>query len=199
MPIKVVNRWDSFFSVWGLHHLNKLLCSSRWWTHPLPPTHILLPLRSNTEQYRQLGSQPKPRGCVGQRGGGKGGMTRDPAAACYVRSCEGVRRLSREGRRKGEKRVRERPVCVWEGRASLAGSPALSFTPNQALVWAWNAFVFQNIIIASSDSSRGNPSSLIRRREGRKKEGREEAKVGHRRRLGGGGRSAEGQTDFYLT
>lgn len=34
-------------------------------------------------------------------------MTRAPAAACTVRSCEGVRRLSREGRREGEKRVRE--------------------------------------------------------------------------------------------
>lgn len=55
-------------------------------------------------------------------------MTRAPAAACTVRSCEGVRRLSREGRREEGQRDRER------GRASLAGSPALSFTPNQALV-----------------------------------------------------------------
>lgn len=43
--------------------------------------------------------------------GANGGMTEKwggPAAACTVRSCEGVRRLRGEGRRKGEKRVRER-------------------------------------------------------------------------------------------
>lgn len=37
---------------------------------------------------------------------GRGGELRAPAAACTVRSCEGVKRLRREG----EKRVRER---VW--------------------------------------------------------------------------------------
>lgn len=41
---------------------------------------------------------------------GWGGELRAPAAACTVRSCEGVRRLRRERRREGEKRVRER---VW--------------------------------------------------------------------------------------
>lgn len=83
-----------------------------------------------------------------------------PAAACTVRSSEGVGLAVERRAGGGEMRVRGR------ARKSLAGSPALSFTPNQALVWAWNAFVFQNIIIASSDSSRGNPSSLIHRRGG---------------------------------
>lgn len=62
-----------------------------------------------------------------------------------------------EETRGGGKRVKNRKV----GQVWLAA--LLSFTPNQALVWAWNVFVFQNIIIVSSDSSRGNPSSLIRR------------------------------------
>lgn len=163
-------------------------------THCLKHTdiHTLLPQGSNTEQYWQLGSQPKAQGCsVGggeqmeewQRSGG--GAQLLPALSGLVREWGGWGERGGEKERRGSER----------GRESLAGSPALSFTPNQALVWAWNAFVFQNIIIASSDSSRGNPSSLIRRGEGRRKE----EMGGHRRQLGRGGRSAEGQTHFYLT
>lgn len=171
-PPGVFNRLNSCSSVW-VYTTSTSCCRLQGSEHLPPPTHThkqpltytLFPSGSNTEQYWQLGSQPKVGGCDSKEGGRKkkkkddrsGGELGAPAAACSVGSCEGVRQPWRE---EGQR-----------GRESLAGSPALSFTPNQALVWAWNAFVFQNIIIASSDSSRGNPSSLIRHREGRKKEG----------------------------
>ena len=117
-----------FLQCLGLHHLNKLLQSTRRWTHPLPlhtalhtPSSLWGQTLNNTDSWDH---SPEPEDVVVEDGGGRkkrndwevgGRELRAPAAACTVRSCEGVRRLRSEGRRggkeerrRGSKRERER-------------------------------------------------------------------------------------------
>lgn len=177
----------------------KAVNTSSLFTHMHTDKH--LPLGSNTEQYWQLGSQP--RGCDGkkkerEREGvrrGKEERSNDrevgaPAAACTVRSCEAARQLWGGGEeRRGSGRERER---LWL-QALLSLSHQIRRSSEREMPLCSKTSLLPPQTVAAGIQAHW----FAARRGGGRRERRGEG--GHRRQLCRGGRSAEGQTDFYLT
>lgn len=128
-PIKVFNRWNGILGVWGLHQLNKLLLSSRGWTHHHPlysashthhhtHKHPLTPL-SEVKHWTILTAgitaqslRMWMRKGGGVRPGGKGGMTKEerkesPSCCLHCQIWWGSKAAERRGEdRREEKETR---------------------------------------------------------------------------------------------
>lgn len=187
------------------HHLNKLLSSTRQWTHP-PSLHTCR--QTNTSLWGQTlnntdswDHSPEDvmvkreregvrRGKEERSNDRSGGELGAPAAACTVRSCEAARQLWGGGEeRRGSGRERER---LWL-QALLSLSHQIRRSSEREMPLCSKTSLLPPQTVAAGIQAHW----FAARRGGGRRERRGEG--GHRRQLCRGGRSAEGQTDFYLT